>query len=80
MASLEVTQRSYMFRYLSAGHFVEYFRSYYGPTLKAFEALDAEGQEALAKDLKELLEHWNTSGDATPIVPSDYLEVVAVRR
>ena len=80
VASLEVTRRTYMFRYLSAGHFVEFFRSYYGPTLKAFEALDPDGQEALAKDLKELLEHWNISGDAALIVPSDYLEVVAVRR
>ena len=80
VASLEVTRRTYMFRYLSAGHFVEFFRSYYGPTLKAFEALDPDGQEALAKDLKELLEYWNISGDATLIVPSDYLEVVAVRR
>jgi ubiquinone/menaquinone biosynthesis C-methylase UbiE len=80
VASLEVRQRSYMLRYPSAGHFVEYFRSYYGPTLKAFESLDRDGQEALAKDLEELLEQWNTSGDATLIVPSDYLEVVAVRR
>ena len=80
VASLGVTQSSYMFRYPSARHFVEYFRSYYGPTLKAFESLDRDGQEALAKDLEELLEHWNTSGDATLIVPSDYLEVVAVRR
>jgi ubiquinone/menaquinone biosynthesis C-methylase UbiE len=80
IASLEVTQRSYIWRYHSAGHFVEYFRSYYGPTLKAFESLDPDGQEALAKDLEELFEHWNTSGDATLIVPSDYLEVVAVRR
>ena len=80
VASLEVTQRSYMFRYPSAGHLIEYFRSYYGPTLKAFESLDPDGQEALAEDLMQLLEHWNTSGDATLIVPSDYLEVVAVRR
>src|ERR671917_1041872 len=80
VASLEVTRRSYMFRYPSARHFVEYFRSYYGPTLKAFESLDPNGQEALAKDLEELLAQWNTSGDATLVVPSDYLEVVAIRR
>ncbi|HVF03085.1 MAG TPA: class I SAM-dependent methyltransferase [Rubrobacteraceae bacterium] len=80
VASLGVTQRSYKFRYPSAGHFVEYFRSYYGPTLKAFESLAPDGQEALVEDLEELLEHWNTSGDATIVVPSDYLEVVAVRR
>jgi ubiquinone/menaquinone biosynthesis C-methylase UbiE len=80
IASLEVTRRSYMFRYPSAGHFVEYFRSYYGPTLKAFESLEPEGQRYLAEDLEELLAQWNTSGDATVVVPSDYLEVVAVRR
>jgi ubiquinone/menaquinone biosynthesis C-methylase UbiE len=80
IASLEVTRRSYMFRYPSAGHFVEYFRSYYGPTLKAFESLEPEGQRSLAEDLEELLTQWNSSGDATVVVPSDYLEVVAVRR
>jgi ubiquinone/menaquinone biosynthesis C-methylase UbiE len=80
IASLEVTRRSYMFRYPSAGHFVEYFRSYYGPTLKAFESLEPEGQWSLAEDLEELLTQWNTSGDATVVVPSDYLEVVAIRR
>lgn len=80
VASLALIQRSYAFRYPSAEHFVEYFRSYYGPTLKAFDSLDPDGQEALAEDLEGLLERWNTSGDATIIVPSDYLEVVAVRR
>ena len=80
VASLGVTQSSYMFRYPSARHFVEYFRTYYGPTLKAFESLDRDGREALAKDLEELFERWNTSGDATLIVPSEYLEVVTVRR
>jgi ubiquinone/menaquinone biosynthesis C-methylase UbiE len=80
VASLEMRKRSYTWRYPSAGHFVEYFRSYYGPTLKAFDSLGKDGQEALAEDLEELLEQWNTSGDATIIVPSDYLEVVAIRR
>ena len=75
-----MTQRSYTWRYPSAKHFVEYFRSYYGPTFKAFESLDLDGQEALAEDLEELLERWNISDDTTIIVPSDYLEVVAVRR
>ena len=80
VSSLETTRRSYVFRQPSAQHFVEYFRKYYGPTLRAFEALEPEGQDALARDLKELLENWNTSGDQTLVVPSDYLEVVAVRR
>ncbi len=79
-SSLEATRRSYAFRYPSAEYFVEYFRDYYGPTLKAFESLEADGREALARDLQELLGEWNTSGDETLVVWSDYLEVVAVRR
>lgn len=80
VSSLETMRRSYAFRQPSARHFVEYFRDYYGPTLKAFESLEPEGQDALARDLEELLESWNTSGDETLVVASDYLEVVAVTR
>jgi ubiquinone/menaquinone biosynthesis C-methylase UbiE len=78
--SLQTKRRSYVFRYPSAQHYVGYFREYYGPTLKAFEALDPVGQEALERDLRSLVEDWNVSGDETMVVPSDYLEVVAVRR
>jgi hypothetical protein len=60
--------------------FIEHFRSYYGPIYKAFASLDAAGREALENDLKELMDHWNVSGDGTVVLPSDYLEVVAVRR
>ena len=80
VSSLTSTRRTYVFRYLSAEHLIETFRTYYGPVHKAFEALDAAGQDAFAKDLEELIHAWNASGDATVVVPSDYLEVVAVRR
>jgi len=80
IASLTTARRAYVFRYLSAEHLIETFRTYYGPMYKAFEALDADGQDAFAKDLEELIHAWNTSGDETVVVPSDYLEVVAVRR
>lgn len=80
VSSLTTTRRSYNFRYPSAGYFVEYFRNHYGPTVRAFGALDATGKDALARDLKELLESRNASDDTTLVVPSDYLEVVAVRR
>lgn len=79
VSSLKTTRLSYVFRFLSAEHFVEHFRAYYGPTLRAFEALDPAGQDALVRDLQELLKLWNTSGDGTLAVRSDYLEVVAVR-
>jgi hypothetical protein len=79
VSSLEVTRRTYSFRYPSPDHFVGWFREYYGPTVRAFAALDTEGQDALASDLKELCESRNVSGDGTLVVPSDYLEAVAVR-
>jgi ubiquinone/menaquinone biosynthesis C-methylase UbiE len=81
ISSLRTTRRSYVFRYPSSGgHFIEFFRTYYGPMNKAFESLDAAGQDALARELEELLHNWNTSGDETAVVPPDYLEAVAARR
>ena len=77
---MESRRRTYVSRYLSAEHFIEHFRSYYGPMHKAFDSLDAGGREALESDLKELIDYWNISGDETVNLPSDYLEVVAVRR
>jgi ubiquinone/menaquinone biosynthesis C-methylase UbiE len=80
VSSLTVTRRSYVLRYSSAQHFIEHYRSYFGPMREAFEALDKPGQDALARDIEELLDRWNASGDKTLVVPADYLEVVAIRR
>ena len=79
LSSLRTERRIFTFRYRSAEHWIEFFRTYYGPTMKAFEALDAEKKEAYAGDIRELLERFNRSGDATVLVPSEYLEVVALR-
>lgn len=79
MAELRAERRSFAFRYRSAQHFVDYFRGYCGPSLKAFETLNAEGKESLERDLIELIGRFNSSGDETVVVPSDYFEVVAIR-
>ncbi|HTR84482.1 MAG TPA: class I SAM-dependent methyltransferase [Reyranella sp.] len=79
-SSLSAQPRHFVFRYRSAEHFLEIFRQYYGPMLKAFEALDAAGRKALARDIVELIGRFNTSGDATMVVPGEYLEVVIVKR
>jgi ubiquinone/menaquinone biosynthesis C-methylase UbiE len=71
--------RQFTFRYRSPAHFVEVFRTWYGPVLKAFGTLDANGQAALQADLIELIHRFNRSRDSTMVVPSDYLEVVVVR-
>ncbi len=78
-SAVRTERRSFAFRYRSAQHFVDYLKGYYGPSVKAFEALDAEGKEGLERDLIELIGRFNSSGDETAVVPSDYLEVVAVR-
>ena len=78
--SLRTERRSFVFRYPSARHFVDYFRTYYGPMTKTFEALDEEGRESLEHDFIELVEHFNRSGDETAVWPRHYLEVVANKR
>ena len=74
--------RTCTFRFTSAEEFVAFFRRWYGPTLKAFEALDASGQEALAQDLADLALRHNRLVDAGGAValPSSYLETVMTVR
>ncbi len=73
-------RRTSVQRFRSPRHWLEVFRTYYGPTALAFEAVGPQGEEALARDLLALVEQFNRSGDETAILPSDYLEVVATRR
>ena len=78
IGKLQTTRRQFTFRYRSAEHFLEVFRSYYGPVHKTFLALDVERQDQLNKDLHELLTRYSRGGN-TLILPSDYLEVVITR-
>ncbi len=80
VVSLQATPRSFINRYRSPGHFLEFFRTNYGPTLKAFEALDTAGQETLARDIKDLVRRFNRADDGTMVWSQDYLEVVVTRR
>ena len=77
---LQVTRRTFNFRYRSAAHFIDTFREWYGPVHKAFAALPPEGATALEADLTELLNRLNRAGDQSLVVPSEYLEVVITRR
>jgi ubiquinone/menaquinone biosynthesis C-methylase UbiE len=78
-ADIRTTSRHYVFRFESAGHWTHVFRTYYGPLLKAFAALDAAGQAALDADIRQLIERFNRASDGTAVVPSEYLEVVITR-
>ena len=73
------TSRYFTFRYRSPAHFMEVFRTYYGPMNKAFAALDGERQAALLGDLMTLIGSRNRSDDTTLVLPSEYLEVVVER-
>jgi SAM-dependent methyltransferase len=77
-SSIAVTRREFCFRYRSAEHFVDVFRTWYGPVNRAFLALDPPAAEALERDLVELLES-NDVGNGSLVVPSEYLEVVITR-
>ena len=73
-------RRHFMFRYRSAEHWIEIFRSYYGPTHKAFAALAPDRQSALHVALIDLLSKYNRArGEGTLVVPGEYLEIVAVK-
>jgi len=68
------------FRYRSAEHWIEVFRSYYGPTHKAFAALPPDRQSELHVALIELLsKHNRARGTGTLVVPGEYIELVYVK-
>jgi len=77
---IKTESRYFNFRYRSAEHFVEVFRTYYGPMLKAFSALDVPQQTRLEKDLYDLIARMNKAKDGTMAVPSEYLEVIIEKR
>ena len=77
---IKAEPRIFNFRYLSDRHFVEVFKTYYGPVLKAFSALDVPQRTRLEKDLYELIARMNKAEDGTMVVPSEYLEVVLMKR
>ena len=76
---IRTTSREFTFRYRSPAHWIDVFRTYYGPMNKTFGALDGERQADFTHDLLALIEARNRSGDHTLVLPSEYLEVVVDR-
>ena len=79
-ASIKADKRHFTFRYRSPMHFLDVFRTYYGPTLKAFAALDETNQLRLADDILKLIGSMNRAEDGTMVLPSEYLEIVIAKR
>jgi len=74
--SIAIEHKNFVFRYHSAAHLLEVFRTFYGPMHTSFGALDAGKQEALSADLIDLAENFNRATDGTLVAPSEYIEVV----
>jgi len=74
--TIAAESKNFVFRYKSPRHWVEMFRGYYGPVVKAFAAIEPQAREALEADLYALLDTFNVATDGTLVVPSEYLEVV----
>ncbi|MDJ0613168.1 MAG: class I SAM-dependent methyltransferase [Rhizobiaceae bacterium] len=72
--------KNFMFRYRSADHFLEYFRTFYGPMQKAFDALDTNDQAALHTDIITLVEKYNISTNGSVRIPSEYAEIIVELR
>jgi ubiquinone/menaquinone biosynthesis C-methylase UbiE len=79
-ASIRSAQRHFVFRYRSPEHWIDVFRTYYGPLLKTFAALAPPAQAELERELLALIGQFNRSGDATMVVPSEYLEIIVTRQ
>jgi ubiquinone/menaquinone biosynthesis C-methylase UbiE len=77
---LQVEKAHYVFRYRTPGDFIAYWRRWYGPTMKAFEAVGDAGADALEADLLDLIARFNRADDGTMVVPTEYLQSVIVRR
>jgi ubiquinone/menaquinone biosynthesis C-methylase UbiE len=80
VSRVRAQRRFFTFNYESPAHFVDFFRRYYGPTHKAFGALDAGGQAQLAEDLREVIEKFRTRSTASSLaIPAEYLELIIDR-
>jgi SAM-dependent methyltransferase len=80
VTDLRVLPREFVFRFDSPAGFADYFRANYGPTLKAFAALDEDGGKQLYEDLVDLATRYNAATDGTAHLPSAYVQVLATKR
>jgi len=78
--TLAGTSRQFTFRYRSPTHWMDVFTTYYGPVVKAFAALDSDGRKTLEADIRALLDTFNDATDGTLVAPSEYLEVVIIKK
>jgi SAM-dependent methyltransferase len=79
ISDLRMERRISVQRFRSADHWLEIFRTYFGPTKVAFERVGPDGEAALEADLRALLDRNNRAGEQALVLESEYLEVIATR-
>jgi SAM-dependent methyltransferase len=79
-ASIHAEPRNFMFRYRSPAHFIDVFKTYYGPLLKAVTALEDDKRALLLADIEALIVRLNRADDGTMVVPGEYLETVVIKK
>jgi hypothetical protein len=79
-AAIATQSRHFVFRYRSAEHWVEFFRTYYGPVHKAFAAIEPEARARLEVDIHNLLRELNVAEDGTLVIPGEYLEAIVTKK
>lgn len=79
ISDLRVERRTSRQPFRSADHYIEFFRTYFGPTQMAYERVGPEGEQALTDDLRTLLEEQSRAGERAMVLEGDYLEIVATR-
>lgn len=77
--SIELSEKQFVFRYRSPAHFVDVFRTYYGPVHKAFLALDGAQQTALEDAILNVITQLNTATDGSMRVPARYAEIIIAK-
>jgi ubiquinone/menaquinone biosynthesis C-methylase UbiE len=79
VSDLRIESRISRQPFRSVDHYIEFFRTYFGPTQMAYERVGPEGEQALTDDLRAFLEAENTAGDRALVLEAEYLEVIATR-
>src|SRR5690606_32227594 len=79
-SSITTAQRNFQFRYRSPQHWLEVFKTWYGPVVRTFAAIEPDARKALDSDLHALIARFNRSGGSSMVGPGEYLEVVITQR
>jgi SAM-dependent methyltransferase len=79
ITSITSDRRSVFQYYRSVEHAIDVFRTYFGPTARAFAMLAPDGQKALRTDIEALFRRYNRATDGTAVLEGQYLQTVAIR-